>query len=438
MNFQRFLIFLVAAHLCTVAHGATLTVTTLDDTVDGNGGQCALREAIDNTNNNAQTHMDCVAGDGIDDTILFAGTLFDGNDEASIVLGGLELFIDDADDGLTIDAGPDRRLTITTQSVQRLVRVSEINRFEMRNITLRGGSDGFGGALSLFASDVVLDGVHFIDNSVDVSNQPAAGLYLSTRSDADTLTLRNCLFQNNDSPRAAGAVFALLNHALTFTIEDCVFRQNDATSGGAIYANASNNALDGIATLTIRRSVFSSNSATSGGGAITIGATSEVVGFEITVEESSFKANTTEYLGAAMHLDNGSGASVFKATISQATFSDNDGARTTLNAARGGAIAAADIDLTISNSLFHRNTSDFRGGGAYIDYSNSVLARSMSLIGNSFIDHDLNNAGADGRALFVELPQSASVLTTTARGNLFRSASTPTAGSGSPRSRRRT
>jgi len=41
---------------------ATIDVTTFADELDANG-QCSLREAIVNTNDNAQTHADCLAGD---------------------------------------------------------------------------------------------------------------------------------------------------------------------------------------------------------------------------------------------------------------------------------------------------------------------------------------------------------------------------------------
>lgn len=426
MYFRRLAMLLFAAHLWPAAHGATITVTTLDDVVDSSGGQCALREAVANANNDGQTHVDCAGGDGNDDTIVFNGPLFNGGNEATIVLEGLELFIADGGDELTIDAGTSRRLTITTQSTQRLVRVDGISRFEMRNVTLQGGSDGFGGALSVFATDVVLDGVHFIDNSVDALNQSGAGLYLSTGSNSDTLTIRDCLFQNNDSPRQGGGVYLQLNHALTAMIEDCEFSLNTSQGGGAIYTNVSNNVLDGAVDLTIRRSVFFSNSAIFGGGAVHVVAVDEEAGVNISVEQSSFTANSTEFFGAAIQLDNGPGAPVFSANVSQSTFFENIGARTTGALAKGGAIAVEDVDLEMSNSLFYRNSSDSRGGGLFADYSGSVLARSMSMIGNSFVENDLIEPGAAGRALFVEPPTVASLLSATVRGNLFQADPMPT------------
>lgn len=56
------------------AAAATITVTSLGDTLINNGG-CTLREAVINANDNAATWPDCAAGSGADTIKLPAGTI---------------------------------------------------------------------------------------------------------------------------------------------------------------------------------------------------------------------------------------------------------------------------------------------------------------------------------------------------------------------------
>ena len=415
----------IAANLWATARGATITVTSLADVVDSSGGDCSLREAVANANANTQTHSDCAAGDGMDDTIEFDASLFSGN-EATITLDGSALFVSDGNDDLTIDAGANRRVIIRTDATQRLLDVDIARRIELTNITLLGGTDGFGGGLSVFATDVVLNGVEFIDNAVDVTNQPGAGLYFSSRVDGGTLTMRDCLFENNNAPRAGGGAYLLVNHGITVTIEDCVLRANDSgTEGGAIFLGVSNNALDGIASLEIRRTEMTGNSATNGGGGLGLDINSVSAGIDVLVEASSFSDNSTEFRGAAISLDNQSSASVAQVKISQSTFRENQGERTSGESARGGAVWARNMDLAIENTLFYGNRSDGNGGALSLDYESGALSRSASLLGNTFFDNTINNDGERGRSLFFQVPAANSPLNAVIRGNAFEPVAIP-------------
>lgn len=97
------------AGISPAAPGAVIEVDILGD-VTAADGDCALREAIDNANDDAQTHADCEAGvDGGGDTIRFAQTqaLFDAvSDDQSLELSGGELIVNDA------GATPGESLTI--------------------------------------------------------------------------------------------------------------------------------------------------------------------------------------------------------------------------------------------------------------------------------------------------------------------------------------
>src|SRR5689334_2601145 len=56
------------------ARAATITVTSHDDLL-ANNGQCSIREAIINANNDAATWPDCAAGSGTDTIVLPSGTI---------------------------------------------------------------------------------------------------------------------------------------------------------------------------------------------------------------------------------------------------------------------------------------------------------------------------------------------------------------------------
>src|SRR5215213_4942928 len=67
------LVALLVVELPTVAHAATITVTTSADELTNNG-QCSLREAIRNANADSAVQPDCIAGSGADTITLPAGT----------------------------------------------------------------------------------------------------------------------------------------------------------------------------------------------------------------------------------------------------------------------------------------------------------------------------------------------------------------------------
>lgn len=74
--------FVVAGAICFVmsgrAHAATLNVVA--DGIPSTNGQCQFNEAIININDQAQTHADCPAGDGNNDTIILPTATLKLND----------------------------------------------------------------------------------------------------------------------------------------------------------------------------------------------------------------------------------------------------------------------------------------------------------------------------------------------------------------------
>jgi len=200
----------------TIAHAATLTVNSLADNevIDGN---CTLREAIENANNNAATNADCTAGSGAD-TITFSvsGTI--------TVVSYLPAVTDAA--GLALD-GAGQAVTISGNHVSKIAIVPPGGSLSLINLTIANGySNTFGGAIS----------------------------------NSGTLVITNSVFSGNDAYYYGGGI----SSSGTLTITNSTFSANTAGSaGGGIY-------LDG-GTLTITSSTFSSNSASGGeGGGISV------------------------------------------------------------------------------------------------------------------------------------------------------------------------
>jgi predicted outer membrane repeat protein len=81
-------------------------------------------------------------------------------------------------------------------------------------------------------------------------------------NDGASPTVRNCIFQNNDSSRAADGYGAAISnlHSANPLIAECQFLGNTAVYGGALYFSGAN--------ATVENSLFASNIATGSGGAI--------------------------------------------------------------------------------------------------------------------------------------------------------------------------
>ncbi len=101
------------------AHAATLNVVAGNDGIDANG-QCQLSEAFQNINDQAQTNLDCAAGDGNNDTInLPSGTItLTAN---SFLENGFNTLFSDALGGIPRAVGADASFTINGESAENSV-----------------------------------------------------------------------------------------------------------------------------------------------------------------------------------------------------------------------------------------------------------------------------------------------------------------------------
>ena len=210
---------------------AAIVVNSLADTT-ANDGDCTLREAIDNANNNASTWADCAAGAG-NDTITF-------NLSGTIILGSQLPNIADAQ-GLTID-GVGQTIIISGNNAVRVFYVDNSVPLTLQNLTVANGNveQGSGGA-----------GVH----------------------NFGSLTIDKSTFSSN----IAGHGGAIDNYGIV-NISNSTFSENNASGFGGAIGN--------YTSLIISNSTFSDNSAGTDGTAIAM-----VIGLG-TITNSTFSGNT--------------------------------------------------------------------------------------------------------------------------------------------------
>jgi CSLREA domain-containing protein len=321
-------------------HAATITVNTTADVVAVDGA-CTLREAIDNANDDAATHPDCVPGSGAD-TIAFSvsGTITLNGNHLPIVYPGSTIVIQGAS-AITIDAAG--------QSNHFLVFGGNLT---LNGLTLQNGAviDEPGGAITsngeVTISDSTLSG-----NRAILAN-PGPGI-----------------------PAVGGAIFNAGGHA---SLSNVTLSGNSAAAGGAI----SNSEWGGLAgTMVISRSVLRDNSADGaaildgmdGGGAIQTGGPPwSVVGGELTISDSILEENTSSGSdGGGAILNVGVGV----LDVSGSTFRGNTAAH------EGGAIlVAGEAQADVLNSTLSGNaTGNAAGGTVRVDDEGSLTFTNVTL-----------------------------------------------------------
>ena len=221
----------------TSVYAASITVTTSADNTSLDG-QCSLREAITNANDDTATNTDCTAGTGTD-IINFSDAL----GIATVTLTSALPSITDVD-GLTINGGGD--ITVSGNNLYQVFYVNSGIPVTLDNLTVMNGYSSVGGG--------VLNGGYLtINNSTfsgDNATMQGGGIYNQL-----SLTIKNSTFSGN-SAQNGGGIYNLTNHQLNITNSTFV-NNNSIVNGGGVFT-------DGY--LTITNSTFSGNSANDGGG----------------------------------------------------------------------------------------------------------------------------------------------------------------------------
>jgi len=304
----------LAGFICLAALGCAGTYlparanSIVVDSTGDSGGACTLRYAIDNANDNAQTHSECAAGGGAD-TITFDSTVF-ATPQTITVNSTLPKLTDS--NTTTIDGA-----NVVTVSGGQNVQVFIVGDFTtkvgsavFRDIDITDGSGVYGGGMEMSGTTLELDHVTIANSSASYSG---GGFY----SQSGTTTIDGCIFDANTAPSGNGG--AMDDNGAVVNISNSTFTGNSASgAGGAIfYAGASISAID--ATVTITNSTFTDNTGNDGG------AISNFRGMALTLDYVTVSGNTATdaiNFGGAVYVDWNGTLSVSNSIIAANTRGD--------------------------------------------------------------------------------------------------------------------
>lgn len=271
----------IAVVFCAAAQAATLTVTTQQDEVNSNG-QCSLREAVLNANNNDQSaSTDCPAGapaptvdeirfdaslDGTPIELSMQGSGATGGDldvsESVKLVGNGLLEVDPA--GFQTDQA---RTVISASGVgDRILdaNISDgVNRLSITGTALIDGEAGNGGAISVGSGSVTFE----LDSVVLASNKAVDGVGGAIVSSAGTVRIESVLFLDNIAEstdgQAQGGALVVTSSADSTEISNSGFFRNRSVGatgsfGGALSVSSVALPHDGEQ-LLIENSVFEAN-----------------------------------------------------------------------------------------------------------------------------------------------------------------------------------
>jgi predicted outer membrane repeat protein len=339
------------------AAAATITVDTLADENDipisGLNGFCALREAINNANNDDSTNPDCDPGTG-NDTIAFDPVVFAGG-QAITLLSDLQPIVDP--DGLTIDGGS---LVTVNGGGFTLFVINGVS-LTLNDLMVTGADTaGDGGGIVNNLGTVSINGTTVSGNMAGVTG---GGIF----NDDGTVTINDSVVNENTAGVAGGGIY---NGGGTVVINNSVFSGNTASAsdGGGIY--------DNFGTVTIANSTIGPNNqaAESGGGIYTDGGTVTITGSTI-VGNSSLG-------GGGLGLNSGGG--IFNTDgdvlLINSTISGNSSATV------GGGMYNAFGNVTLINVTVALNTADLEGGGLYHEFPNTTFTYFLTntlIVGNT-------------------------------------------------------
>jgi hypothetical protein len=259
-----------------IAEAATITVTTNNPRIKSDG-RCSLIEAIVNANNDAATHADCVSGSGADTIVLPAKARMALSNVKNSKYGptGLPLITSP----ITIEGNNAKIIRSAVASPFRLVAVSSSGDLTLQDVTLRGGSSVYGGA-------VVNNGTLTIQRSTisgNVVSHRGGGVYNS-----GTLVIENSTISGNTSHNRGGGVdngSSYYGYNSVTIINSTISGNRADNRGGGIY-NVCFFCVGVGSTVTITNSTISRNTAETGGGIF------NHINQDITLNRSLISGNT--------------------------------------------------------------------------------------------------------------------------------------------------
>jgi CSLREA domain-containing protein len=415
---------------------ATIIVNSLEDTTLADG-QCTLREALENANQDTAEVGDCIAGNGDDviDLTGLNGTITLSSElriTSNLIVegpGAEKLTLSGNHQAIIFDIAPDPEasgaITVKINGIKITKGYSNWNWYGYCGGISAGSING---SSHLTISDSIIsgnssggitncDGTHII-NSV-VSGNGRVGIYSendltitgstvsknrdggiitygitnianSTISENDydsgitseggTLTITSSTISGNSAYGDGGGISTWNNN---LTITDSVVSENFADgNGGGIYHHSDNNA-----TLIIKNSTISENLAheeggTSNGGGIYHYGDSNAT---VIIENSTI-------LGNSAYKNGGGISSRGAATITSSTISEN-------SADYSGGGINSDGALTLTNSTVSGNSGDYSGGG--INSGGTLTLINSAVLGNSVYEEEGGGISSRGTAVII-------------------------------------
>jgi CSLREA domain-containing protein len=278
--FTFFLITTILLALSPVVpvYAAGIVVTTSIDTA-ANDGACSLREAVDNANNNAQTHPDCAGGAG-QDTITFASGI------ATITLSSTLPSITDSN-GLTIDGAG--AVTIDGANSSRIFTLNNGATLTLSSLVLSHGNAGgnYGGAV-YSQGNLIVNNSRFTGNTAQFGG---AILSLGGSTSINTST-----FSQNSSLEGGGAV--LVTSSGAHSISNSLFAGNVAYNAINEHGSGGGIQTENGTTVTITNVTLVNNSA--GGSNDDGGGGLMVYGGAVTIVNSTISSNSTTTQGGGI------------------------------------------------------------------------------------------------------------------------------------------
>jgi len=341
----------------SVAGAATIEVstTTLNHLTDGH---CSLLEAISNANNDGAPFPDCAAGNGPDTIVLPARKAFTFQGPTAInFYGDTALLITSA---ITIEGNGAKLSRRNSNTLYRLITVTESGDLTLRNTIVTGGQETYGGAI-FNAGNLTITG-----GSISRADAVAGGAVFNARY--GTLSISNSVLSKSTAYYYGGAVF---NYFGTLLIEGSTISGNQAAWGGGVstYQGAvqiddceisSNRAHEGggvrgrSASVTISNSTVTKNSADTGGGVLNYSGS-------FTVQSSVITSNKAVHRGGGTQSWNGD------FTIESSLISKNQ-------AGSGAGVGTINfVTLNITNSVIAENRSRYSSGGLEIWAGNTTI-----------------------------------------------------------------
>ncbi|AYQ33261.1 choice-of-anchor Q domain-containing protein [Runella sp. SP2] len=350
---------------------STITVTTLTDQVSVNG-QCSLREAIANANNDAATNPDCAAGSGADVIVL--------NATGTYTLGGTELSITSA---ITIQEGSGVSATISGNNASRVFNISTTNgNLTLNGVTVENGSTTTaGGCIQLGGSSG--GSLTFENGVLQNCTTTISGGAIGSFGNVHSITITNSTLQNNSSGFNGGAI-SQAGTTSTLTVSGSTFSNNRAgtagnAQGGAVYYSTNTGGSMSISSSTFTSNLAQSTSSAARGGGLYFSANAGATG---TISTTNFTSNQS--LGGSSE---NNGGAIYKAGIGLLTLSECGLSSNSANL-YGGGIFLNQGDIGMLRSTLSGNVATNSGGGI-ANVSSGILTLINSTVSG-------NTAGANG------------------------------------------